>query len=201
MPKKKDTAVEQKPEGFGLSNKGEGRTPQIRHTRPEVARHCARMIVACNMDAQAAVGKMLAKSYPDATEAQIIMLARTIQASPYVQREMASILEDIGCGDDALKKLIGGLWQEFLGANDKRWAAAARLLSEITGASKASEKGKMLPTLKLAGMEEGLSRMLGSAAPGNTDEVPPIVPSDGNIEIDDYMSDDDTASEEHSDGD
>src|ERR1700747_2337255 len=87
-----------KPEGFGLSSKGEGKEPQIRHTRPEVARHCARMIVQCNMDAEAAVAKMLAADYPDATDAQIVSLARTIQASPHVQREMAKHLEAIGHG-------------------------------------------------------------------------------------------------------
>lgn len=202
MPKKAVTEVDAlKPEGFGLSNKGEGRTPQIRHTRPEVAKHCARMLIACNMDAEAAVSKMLATSYPDATKEQIILLARTIESSPYVQREMAKLLEDIGYGDEAITKLIGLLWQEALGRNDKRWPAAMRLLAEITGAAKASEKGKALPTLRLGGMEAGLSRMLGSAAPGDADEVPAVVPLDGNIEIDDYTSDSDTASEESSDGD
>jgi hypothetical protein len=156
-----------KPEGFGLANKGEGKAPQIRHTRPAVARHWARLIVAHNMDVEAAVAKGLAAEYPDATDAQIVSLARTLEGSPHVQREMAKLLEDIGCGDEALTKLIGILWSEVLGKNDKRWAAAARLLAEITGASKASEKGKKLPTLKLAGMDEGLSRMLGNAAPTN----------------------------------
>jgi len=156
-----------KPEGFGLSDKGTGRAPQIRHTRPEVARHCARMIISCNMDSEAAVSKMLATDYPDATEAQIVSLARTIQASPHVQREMAKLLEEIGFGDEALRKLIGVLWSEVLGTNDKRWAAAARLLAEITGAAKAGSKNEKIPSLRLAGMEEGLSRMLGSSAPTN----------------------------------
>src|ERR1039458_6113624 len=90
---------------------------------------------------------------------------------------MSKLLEDIGCGDEALNKLIGILWAEVLGGNDKRWAAAARLLAEITGASEASEKGKVIPTLKLAGMEEGLSRMLGAAAPTNkTEEEPDDAP-------------------------
>ena len=169
-----------KPDGFGLSNKGEGKAPQIRHNRPEVAKHWARLIVAHNMDAQAAVAKGLAAEYPDATDAQIISLARTLQASPHIQREMALILEEIGIGDKALKKLIGGLWAEFLGQNDKRWAAAARLLAEITGASKAIEKDKKLPALKLAGMEEGLKQMLGQAAPTNDDTI-----DSGDTDVDD----------------
>lgn len=201
MPQKKISAVEAiKPDGFGLSNKGEGLTPQIRHTRPEVAKHCARMIIAHNMDAEAAVGKMLTTSYPDATPEQIILIARTIQASPYVQREMTKLLEEIGFGDEALKKLIGVLWQEVLGGNDKRWAAAARLLAEITGAAKASEKGKVLPTLKLAGMEEGLSKMLGSAAPGNEDAVAPVELEDVTIEGDADIGEDDDDNEDAPDG-
>jgi hypothetical protein len=186
VPKPKQTAgsydaakPDVKPDSYGLSSKGEGRSPQIRHTRPEVAKHCARMILAHNMDTQAAVSKMLAATHPDATDAQITQLARTIQASPHVQREMTKLLEDIGYGDEALKKLIGLLWQEVLGGNDKRWAAAARLLAEITGAGKAAEKGKKLPTLRLGGMEEGLSKMLGDAAPTNDiEELPDETPLD-----------------------
>lgn len=181
MAKVTKPAVTEKPEGFGLSHKGEGKAPQIRHTRPEVAQHCARMILKHNMDAEAAVAKMLAADYPDATDAQIVSLARTIQASPHVQREMAKLLEEIGFGDEALKKLIGLLWAEVLGQNDKRWAAAARLLAEITGAAKASTKGEKLPTLKLAGMEEGLAQMLGDAAPTNETDVEAEPPEETDI--------------------
>jgi len=31
----------EEPESFGLSSKGPDKAPQIRHTRPEVAKHCA----------------------------------------------------------------------------------------------------------------------------------------------------------------
>ena len=157
-------------ESFGVASRGAGKAPQIRHTRPDVAKHCARMIIAHNMDTEAAVSKMLAVEFPDATEPQIVALARTIQASPHVQREIKNILEEIGFGDEALKKLIGILWSEVLGQNDKRWASAARLLAEITGAAKAGSKGEKMPTLRLAGMDEGLSRMLGDAAPTDTSD-------------------------------
>lgn len=167
-----DPPAPQKP-SFGVASRGEGVAPQIRHTRPEVARHCARMIIAHNGDTQAAVSKMLAEKNPDATEAQIEALARTIQASPHVQREIDNVLEEIGFGNEALRKLMGLLWKEALGGNDKRWPAAVRLLAEITGAPRASEKDPKLPTLKLAGMEEGLSQMLGDAAPTNEDYVAP----------------------------
>lgn len=190
MPNRKIKNVPQttpeKPNGFGTSSKGEDKAPQIRHARPEVAKHCARMILAHNMDTRAAVAKMLAESYPDATEAQIESLARTVGASPHVQREMTAMLEDIGIDDSALKKLIGILWQEVLGTNDKRWAAAARLLAEITGAAKAKNNDPKLPSLRLAGMDEGLKDMLGDAAPTNEE------PEDSGtmeVELDDDVSD------------
>lgn len=170
MPPKKTPKVPYdlaQKESYGVSSRGDDKAPQIRHTRPEVAKHVARVIIANNGDTKAAVAKMLAADYPDATEAQIEALSRTIQESAHVQREMAAILEEIGFGDGALKKLIGILWREVLGGNDKRWASAARLLAEITGAAKASSKGEIMPTLKLAGMEAGLSQMLGDAAPTN----------------------------------
>ncbi|MFZ3276603.1 MAG: hypothetical protein WA182_06830 [Candidatus Sulfotelmatobacter sp.] len=166
-PRKKKSATAA--EAYGTASRGEGLAPQIRHTKPEVARHCARMIIGCNMDTRAAVSKMWAQEYPDATEAQIESMARTLSASPHVQREMALMLEEIGFGDDALRKLIGLLWQEALGANDKRWPAAVRLLAEITSAGKAAFNNQKIPTLKLDGMDEGLARMLGPAAPTNED--------------------------------
>lgn len=179
-------------ESFGVSTRGEGKAPQIRHTRPEVAKHCARVIIANNGDTKAAVAKMLAADYPDATEAQIEALARTIQESAHVQREMAAILEEIGFGDSALKKLIGLLWREVLGGNDKRWASAARLLAEITGAAKASSKGEVMPTLKLAGMEAGLSQMLGDSAPTNESNASVELPEETTI-IEEYGDEIDSA--------
>lgn len=171
-----------KPDSYGVRTRGEDLAPQIRHTDPAVAKHCARVIIAQNMDTAAAVSKMLASSHPDATQAQIVALARLLMDSPHVQREIKNLLEEIGYGDQALKKLIGLLWVEVLGGNDKRWASAARLLAEITGAAKAASKDPKLPTLRLAGMDEGLSRMLGDAAPSNEESA--------SVELDTMVEDD-----------
>jgi|SRR5579872_1460170 len=171
MPKKTLYDLPEKEPGYGVASRGDGKAPQIRHTDPNVAKHCARMAIASNMDFEAAVSKMLAKDYPDATDAQIVSLARVLESSPHVQREIKNILEDIGIGNDALKKLIGVLWSEVLGKNDKRWAAAARLLAEITGASKAAAKNDKPPALQLAGMDEDLKNMLGGAIPTGEAEV------------------------------
>lgn len=168
-------------ESFGVSTRGEGKAPQIRHTRPEVAKHCARMIIAHNMDTDAAVSKMLAVEFPDATEPQIVALARTIEASPHVQREIKNILEEIGYGDAALTKLIGILWEWVLCKNEKLAVPASRLLAEITGAAKAASKGEKMPTLRLEGMEAGLSQMLGDAAPTNESNASVELPEETDI--------------------
>jgi hypothetical protein len=172
-----------KPESFGVQSRGENKAPQIRYQRPEVARHVARMVIASNMDFEAAVGKMVAREYPEATEAQIAQLARTLEKSQHVRREMSSMLEEIGIGPEALKKLISVLWAEVLGKNDKRWAPAARLMAEITGAAKAASKNEKIPVLRLDGLEAGLTKMLGDAAPRNdadpdVPELPPDVESE-----------------------
>lgn len=168
---------DQKPDNFGVNDRGDNRTPQIRHTRPEVAKHAARLIIANNMDYDAAVAKMLSVDYPEATEAQITAVSRNLQKAPAVQAAIKILLEDIGYGDDALKKLIGLLWEAALDkTNDKRWPAAMRMLGEIMGAAKAADSNKKVPSLKLEGMEAGLANMLGDAAPSNETPEPDALP-------------------------
>lgn len=179
-------------ESYGVSSRGDDKAPQIRHTRPEVAKHVARVIIAHNMDAEAAVSKMLAVDYPDATEPQIVALARTIEASPHVQREIKNILEEIGYGDAALTKLIGILWEWVLCKNEKLAVPASRLLAEITGAAKAASKGEKMPTLRLEGMEAGLSQMLGNSAPTNDSNVSVELPEETAI-IEEYDDEIDSA--------
>src|SRR5208282_1014906 len=68
------------------------------------------------------------------------------------------------------KKFIGLLWKEILGGNDKRFPVAARLLAEITQSLKARDRDKVMPKLRLAGIEEGVVAMLGDAAPALDDK-------------------------------
>jgi len=153
------------PDSYGTSSRGADCAPQIRHTRPEVAAHVARLVVGCNMDYEAAVIRMWAEKYPDATELQIQEKAQTLQESPHVKRAIEAQLEKIGFGDKAQSRLIALLWKEVLGSNDKRWVGAARLLAEITQASKANSRNEKMPTLRIAGIEEGVKAMLGESAP------------------------------------
>lgn len=167
-----DGPLPTKPDSLGVNNRGENRAPQIRHTRPEVAEHCARLIIANNMDYEAAVSKMLTVDYPEATDAQIRALAETLAKSAHVQRAVKAKLEEIGYGDAALTKYMGLLWEAALDkANDKRWPAAMRILGEVMGAQKAAASNEKIPALMIAGSEEGLKRMLGDAAPGNNDTI------------------------------
>lgn len=167
---------DQKPDNFGVNDRGDNRTPQIRHTRPEVARHAARLIIVNNMDYDAAVAKMLSVNYPNATEAQITAISRSLQKSPGVQLAIKDILENIGYGDEAINKLLGLLWKEALGPNDKRWPAAMRMLGEFLQVAKAADGSKKVPSLKLEGMEAGLANMLGDAAPSNETPEPDALP-------------------------
>jgi hypothetical protein len=169
------------PDSYGLSSRGPGKPPQIRHARPEVAAHVARMVVACNMDYQAAVTKMWAEEFPDATDAQIQETAETLIKSPHVTRAIEAQLEKIGFGDKAQSKLIALLWKEVLGSNDKRFPIAARLLAEITQAAKANQRNEKMPVLRIAGIEAGVAAMLGEHAP--TDQYQ-------TIEIEDQELDD-----------
>ena len=155
---------------FGTASRGVGTAPQIRYNRPEVAKHWAAMIIGCNMDFEAAISKGWSKEYPDATEAQITAMARTLAEAPAIRRAVDAQLEEIGFGKEAQKKFIGLLWKEVLGGNDKRFPVAARLLAEITQSLKARDREKIMPKLKLAGMEEGLATMLGEAAPTEADQ-------------------------------
>lgn len=167
-----DGPLPTKPDSYGVNDRGANRTPQIRHTRPEVAENCARIIIANNCDYEAAVSRMLSKDYPDATEAQIRAIAETLVKSPHIQQAVKKKLEDIGYGDDALKRLIGLLWEAALDkSNDKRWPAAMRMLGEIMGAQKAAESNTKIPSLVIEGSEAGLARMLGDAAPTNDDTI------------------------------
>ena len=169
MAKKKQPATEDVnlPDSYGLSSRGPGKSPQIKHARPEVAAHVARMVVGCNMDYEAAVTKMWAEEFPDATDAQIQETAQTLSRSPHVSRAIEAQLEKIGFGDKAQSRLIALLWREVLGTNDKRFPIAARLLAEITQAAKANQHNEKMPVLRIAGIEAGVAAMLGEHAPTN----------------------------------
>ena len=151
-------------DSYGVQSRGPGKVPQIRASRPEVAEHCARLIVGCNMDYEAAVARMLG---PDATEDQIRTKAETLAKSTHVREAIEKQLEKIGFGDAAQTRLIALLWKEVLGGNDKRWASAARLLAEITQAAKANAHNESIPTLRVSGLEDGIANMLGTHAPTN----------------------------------
>ena len=164
------------PDSFGVYSRGDGKPSGIRHSRPEVAQHAARIVVGCNMDYEAAVARMLG---PDATEEQIRSQAEALAKSTHVREAIEKQLEKIGFGDAAQTRLIALLWKEVLGGNDKRWASAARLLAEITQAAKANAHNERIPTLRVSGLEDGIANMLGDSAPTNN-------PQPVTIEEEDY---------------
>jgi hypothetical protein len=159
---KKESVI--KEDSYGVQSRGDGKLPQIRDSRPEVAAHVARIVVSCNMDFEQATARLLG---PEATEEQIRTKADTLAKSSHIREAIEKQLEKIGFGDAAQSRLIALLWKEVLGGNDKRWAAAARLLAEITQAAKANAQNEKIPTLRIGGLEQGLSSMLGPDAPTN----------------------------------
>jgi hypothetical protein len=185
-PAQREELIDGNPASYGTASRGPGRPPQIRHSRPEVAAHIARLVVGCNMDFEAAVSKIWAEEYPEATEIQIQAAAQTLQESSHVKRAIEAQLEKIGFGDKAQSRLIALLWREVLGNNDKRFPIAARLLAEITQAAKANIKNEKMPTLRIAGIEEGVKAMLGDHAPSNEFQTVEI---EGEIDVDDAGTD------------
>ena len=175
------------PDSYGLSSRGPGQPPQIKHARPEVAAHVARVVVGCNMDYEAAVTRMWAEEFPEATEVQIRNTAQTLRGSSHVSRAIEAQLEKIGFGDKAQARLIALLWKEVLGSNDRRWVGAARLLAEITQAAKANQRNEKMPTLRIAGIEAGVKAMLGEHAPTNEFQT---------VEIEDEMEDRDSSTDQ-----
>ena len=99
-PAQREELIDDNPASYGTASRGPGRSPQIRHTRPEVAAHVARMVVGCNLDYEAAVSKMWAEEYPDATELQIQEKAQALQESPHVKRAIEARSEERRVGKE-----------------------------------------------------------------------------------------------------
>src|SRR5690349_19513245 len=89
---RKPASDEQLEEGFGVNQRGEDKF-RIRYQRPDVAEHCARVLIQNNMDYEAAVTKMLqaaAKSngWEMPTDEAIIRHAALLKKAPQVQNAL-----------------------------------------------------------------------------------------------------------------
>lgn len=153
---------------------------QIRYQRPEVAEHCARLLILNNMDYEATVSKMLqsmakANELPDPTDAAIIRQADVLRRAPQIQKALQEKLKEIGTDDKAVELLVSLLWNQALDKrNDKRWGTAVTLLSKITGLTERGAEGEKPIALQLTGAD-AIVKGMGIPMPSN--EIP-LTPPD-----------------------
>lgn len=172
------------PEDYGVHDRGGDRGPQIRHSDPRVAEHCARMLVKYGFDYAAVAAAMLATKIESLEEERrnklVAIAAETLEKSPYVAKALQILYGAIGMGDDALKLYLAGLWEMFQDKNAKNQRlriAAMSKLGEALGINKKADQGNKPKPLPIQGFDEGVKHMMGGALPSQT-EIPDVVIED-----------------------
>lgn len=163
-----------RPDDFGLNSRGENRQFQLRDARPAVAEHCARLIFRHQMDYESAASAMLKARNEEASDADITSLARKMEKSKHIQREIGLLYENMEMDDAAFKSFVGKLRRSFDDQTDKMRPVAARLLKDLFVEMKLNKKPEKVPSLRISGAEELMQNMLGDAAP--TNDIDPDVP-------------------------
>lgn len=163
-PLKPEDVLPTKPDSYGVTSKGEnsqGKVYGIRNT-PRVNEHVARMLIKFNMDAEAAVSKMLPD---DASEAHIRMLAKTIVQRPQVNRYLQEILGQLGLTADSQKLAVAMIWEVAFDKRSKHWPGAMKLLADLGGWVKKTDESDKPVTLVLKGFEKDLETLFDGAVP------------------------------------
>lgn len=166
------------PDDYGVHARGGDRGPQIRHTDPVVADHCARMLVKHNLDYFAAAASMSASKIPETDDEVrkdklVRGLAETLKKSPYVAKALQDLYSRIGIDDAAFRHYVAVQWEVYHNGNDKRWPVAARILGEIFGIGKKADDARKPAPLPLQGLDGGLKKMFGDALPsGDAPSLP-----------------------------
>lgn len=138
---------------------GAVRAAKINYRDPKVAGYVAGKLVKNMLDTKKTVEELV----PEGTPAQKAETAEAIDSNPQVQEAVRQRLEIDGLGDDSRKEFVLMMWSWLRGADAGKAKEAAKLLGKyFIGAS--ADKGK--PTeLPIAGIKEGLDKMLGDANP------------------------------------
>jgi hypothetical protein len=169
-PVKPEDVLPNKPDSYGVTAKGEtsqGKVYGIRNTA-RVNEHVARMFIKYNMDAEAAVSKMLPD---DASEAHIRMLAKTLAQRPQVARYLQEILAKLGLTADAQKLAVAMVWEVAFDKKSKHWPAAMKLLADLGGWVKKTDDSDKPVTLVLKGFEKDLEELFDGNVP-SADALP-----------------------------
>src|SRR6185312_866463 len=168
--------MKERPDNFGLNSRGEKRQFQLRDARPAVAEHCARLIFRHQMDYESAASAMLKERDSDASDGDITSLARKLEKSKHIQREIGILYETLELDEASFKSFVGKLRRSFDDPKDRMRPIAARLLKDLYTDMKLNKKPEKIPTLRVDGVDEIYKDMLGEHAPKNaTDlDVPPL---------------------------
>lgn len=144
------------PNGYGVRDRGAGKSVQFLHDRDRVAEHIARVVIKNNLNFEAAVAQMSPKKL---TDAQISVQANILMRSPKVQAKLQLLYVEIGIDDESFKKYWSILWQWMLGGDRPRAVTAAKLLGSIFGVTEKADESKKVQPLPIKGIAEGLAKM------------------------------------------
>lgn len=135
--------------------------PERKHVdtrKPSVRKHAATAVVVNGMDFEKAAETLK----PEATPYEQHVLARKLETDPNVRTEVQSLLKKRGLDDESREHFVNRLWELFE-STDPRLEQKALSAMRILGRAFVSEKVEnvQVETLKIAGINEGLARMMG----------------------------------------
>jgi hypothetical protein len=128
--------------------------------KPSVAKHAATTVIVNALD----YDKAAVELKPDMTPYEQHKLAHQLEQDSNVRTQVQSLLKKRGLDDESREYFIQKLWAYFE-SSDPRQEQKALSAMRILGKAFVSEKveNTQVETLKIAGINEGLERMLGGA--------------------------------------
>jgi hypothetical protein len=132
----------------------------IRTSNPKVAAHAAKVLIINNLDGESAAKELK----PDLSPADQAILGRKLEVDSHVHREVEKQLAPRGLSDHDREYFVRRLWEMFE-SSDPREEQKSLSAMRILGKAFISEKveNTQVETLKIAGVSEGLVRMMGEA--------------------------------------
>ena len=126
--------------------------------KPSVAKHAATTVIVNGLDYDKAATELK----PSMTPYEQHKLAHQLEQDANVRTQVQSLLKKRGLDDESRDYFIQKLWAYFE-SNDPRQEQKALSAMRILGKAFVSEKveNTQVETLKIAGINEGLERMLG----------------------------------------
>jgi hypothetical protein len=134
----------------------------VRTSNPKVAEHAAKVLIMNALDGAAAAKEIK----PDLSPADQAVLGRKLETDPHIHREVEKQLTPRGLSDHDREYFVTRLWQMF-DSTDPSEEQKALSAMRILGKAFISEKveNTQVEMLKIAGINEGLERMMSEADP------------------------------------